>query len=68
MTGFAPRISGIVSDRSTNWATTTAQKQICLLQVVRKGIRTCCYAKVITNEVIAQFLQIGVMPLLKGLF
>ena len=24
MTGFEPRISGIVSDRSTNWATTTA--------------------------------------------
>ena len=26
MTGFEPRTSGIGSDRSTNWATTTAQK------------------------------------------
>ena len=25
MTGFEPRTSGIGSDRSTNWATTTAQ-------------------------------------------
>ena len=25
MTGFEPRISGVGSDRSTNWATTTAQ-------------------------------------------
>ena len=25
MTGFEPRISGAGSDRSTNWATTTAQ-------------------------------------------
>ena len=25
MTGFKPRTSGVVSDRSTNWATTTAQ-------------------------------------------
>ena len=27
MTGFEPWISGIGSDRSTNWATTTSQKQ-----------------------------------------
>ena len=26
MTGFEPRTSGIASDRSTNWATTTAQE------------------------------------------
>ena len=26
MTGFEPRTSGIGSDRSTNWATTTSQK------------------------------------------
>ena len=26
MTGFEPRTSGIGSDRSTNWATTTAQQ------------------------------------------
>ena len=26
MTGFEPRTSGIGSNRSTNWATTTAQK------------------------------------------
>ena len=25
MLGFEPRISGVRSDRSTNWATTTAQ-------------------------------------------
>ena len=25
MSGFEPRTSGIASDRSTNWATTTAQ-------------------------------------------
>ena len=25
MTGFKPRISGVGSDRSTNWATTTTQ-------------------------------------------
>ena len=28
MTGFEPRTSGIGSDRSTNWATTTARLQI----------------------------------------
>ena len=27
MTGFEPRTSGIGSDRSTNWATTTALKK-----------------------------------------
>ena len=32
MTGFEPRISGIGSDCSTNWATTTAQVQISLAQ------------------------------------
>ena len=26
MTGFEPQTSGIESDRSTNWATTTSQK------------------------------------------
>ena len=30
MTGFEPRTSGIGSDRSTNWATTTSLKQILL--------------------------------------
>ena len=28
MTGFEPRTSGIGSDRTTNWATTTAQEGI----------------------------------------
>ena len=28
MTGFEPQTSGIESDRSANWATTTAQKSI----------------------------------------
>ena len=28
MTGFEPRTSGIVSNCSTNWATTTAQEYI----------------------------------------
>ena len=36
MTGFEPRISGIGSDCSTNWATTTSQQFVCLLVV-------CCY-------------------------
>ena len=27
MTGFEPRTSGVGSDRSTNWAMTTAQKR-----------------------------------------
>ena len=31
MTGFEPRTSGIGSDRSTNWATTTAQRlNVCI--------------------------------------
>ena len=29
MTGFEPRTSGIGSDRSTNWATTTAAHIFC---------------------------------------
>ena len=32
MTGFEPRTSGIGSDRSTNWVTTTAQP-ICILEL-----------------------------------
>ena len=31
MTGFEPRTSGITSNRSTNWATTTAQEFAMLL-------------------------------------
>ena len=33
MTRFEPRTSGIGSDRSSNWATTTAVQTICLLRL-----------------------------------
>ena len=35
VSGFKPRISGVGSDRSTNWATTTAQDFYCLMTVSR---------------------------------
>ena len=33
MTGFEPRISGVWSDRSTNWATTTAHGFLLLREI-----------------------------------
>ena len=38
MTGFKPRTSGIGSDHSTNWATTTAQLSKCLFRINRLSI------------------------------
>ena len=38
MTGFEPRTSGIGSNRSTNWATTTAQLSKCLFRINRLSI------------------------------
>ena len=35
MTGFEPRTSGIGSDRSTNWATTTALGLLLLQYVIK---------------------------------
>ena len=40
MTGFEPQISGIGSDRSTNWATTTALVEISHIK------ESACLAKV----------------------
>ena len=43
MTGFEPRTSGIGSDRSTNWATTTALKRILFaLSRLRCWVRKAC--------------------------
>ena len=39
MTGYEPRTFGIGSDRSGNWATTTAQLQITFTQL--KGAALC---------------------------
>ena len=33
MTGVEPRTSGIESDRSTNWATTTSQKLLLIISM-----------------------------------
>ena len=43
MTGFEPRISGVGGDRSTNWATTTAQ--LCNLFVVNSNLWTISGSK-----------------------
>ena len=39
MTGVEPRTSGIESDRSTNWATTTSHQSILLLNYSIELIR-----------------------------
>ena len=39
MTVFEPRTSGVGSDGSTNWATTTAQFSHCLLVVILKKLK-----------------------------
>ena len=38
MTGFEPRISGIGSDRSANWATTTGTQLITLEKTIKQWI------------------------------
>ena len=46
MTGIDPRTSGIQSDRSSNWATTTAISKICLRHMLQMRTRHARYVNV----------------------
>ena len=41
MLGFEPQISGVGSNRSTNWATTTAQNAMCFYLAIKVQTRGC---------------------------
>ena len=54
MTGFEPRTSGIESDRSTNWATTTAQNYCRTFKewhwiVLFRHVQGRCYSYIYEN-------------------
>ena len=70
MTGFEPRTSGIGSDRSTNWATTTAQAKTtassCLLPVFFRQKTCLCHVDLTWGSIILSWkysLCYGIWPL-----
>ena len=50
MTGFEPRISGFGSDRSANWATTTAQSDTSLPRTFNTILYDWCYMTLIDKD------------------
>ena len=65
MTGFEPQTSGIGSDLSTNWVTTTAQP--CLAMFVHDKINVICLTGIVNqNDLVKQLRRWPVDDTVEG--